>query len=61
MGKFPGIFSEKISRHFPEFPEISKFPEICETSWENLTRILLLHDMKSTIVALQEHIYVKHA
>ena len=26
-GKFPGIFPEKISRHFPEFPEMSEFPE----------------------------------
>jgi hypothetical protein len=27
-GKFPGIFPEKISRHFPEFPGISEFPEV---------------------------------
>jgi hypothetical protein len=25
-GKFPGIFPEKISRRFPEFPDISEFP-----------------------------------
>jgi hypothetical protein len=25
-GKFPGIFPEKTSRHFPEFPGISKIP-----------------------------------
>ena len=26
-GKFPGIFPEKSSRHFPEFSGISEFPE----------------------------------
>ena len=25
-GKFPGISREKLSRYFPEFPEISEFP-----------------------------------
>jgi hypothetical protein len=38
-GNFPGIFPEKISRHFPEFPRISKFPKISQyvsrKSYEN--------------------------
>jgi hypothetical protein len=38
-GKFPGIFPEKISRHFHEFPEISEFPEFSEISRENLTKM----------------------
>jgi hypothetical protein len=51
-GKFPGIFLEKISRHFPEFLGISEFPEISrnfiDQSYENAT----LKNIKKTILAL---------
>ena len=29
-GKIPGIFPEKIFRHFPEFPEFRNFPKFWE-------------------------------
>ena len=42
-GRFPGISREKISRHFPKFSGISKFPEIyrkCATlPYENILDI----------------------
>jgi hypothetical protein len=38
-GKFPGIFLEKLARHFSEFPEIPEFSEFSEICQENLTRI----------------------
>ena len=51
-GKFPGIFPEKISRHFPEFLRISEFPEFPEISWSNLTKMLYVVNIKSIILAL---------
>jgi hypothetical protein len=46
-GKFPGIFPEKISRHFSEFLEISEFPEIWEIYQENRREVLGLNNNKN--------------
>jgi hypothetical protein len=45
-GKFPEIFPVKISRHFPEWIVISEFPEFPKISWENLTKIVVVHNIK---------------
>jgi hypothetical protein len=37
-GKFPGIFPEKLFRHFPEFSGISEFSEFPEISQEILRK-----------------------
>ena len=51
-GKFPGIFPEKIFRHFPEFPEISELSEFFQNFLVRRSPWTLLYIIKRLICAL---------